>query len=248
MRERGGRNIVPLVQRNAIEHRVGARDQLGVAHPRAQHVVVHARLRLHGEAHVLGDGEPREEIRELERTAQSRAGARRRGRSRNVAPVEQHFARARSKLAGDEVEVGGLAGAVRSNDRGELAGAKCAADRVDGDMAPEADGEPARLEGGHRRAHRAARLLPSPRVAAGGGGGGGGGVVEAPPPPPPRGGGGGGGGGGGIFETPPPPTPPPPLASLVCGEKRAARSSRYSCSELAALTAYSESGPACPRS
>ena len=45
--------VAPVRERDALEHRVGARDQFGVPHPGPQHVVVHARGRLDREPHVL---------------------------------------------------------------------------------------------------------------------------------------------------------------------------------------------------
>src|SRR5262249_32376981 len=123
--------------------------QLGVPSPRAQHVVVHAGLRLYREAHILDDGETWEEIGELERAAETRARAHRRWFARDIAAIEQNLPRRRGKLAGDEIEVSGLAGAIRSDDRGQLARAKRAAHAVDGHVAAEADGEVTRFERGH---------------------------------------------------------------------------------------------------
>ena len=160
VRQRGRRNVAPVAERDALEHGVGARDQLAVAHPRAQHVVMHARGRLDRETHVLHHREAGKQIGQLKRAADAGAGARRRGQARDVAAVEQDLAGARGELSGDQVEVGRLAGAVRPDDRGQFAGAEGAAHRIDGDMAAEADGEIAGFEGGHRGAAYSVRSLP----------------------------------------------------------------------------------------
>src|SRR5262249_41620753 len=56
----------------------------------------------------------------------------------------------RLELARDQVEVGGLAGPVRSDDGRQRTPLERAADSVDGDVAAEADGQVARLECGVR--------------------------------------------------------------------------------------------------
>ena len=66
----------PVRERDALQHRVGARDQVGAPRPRAQHVVVHARGRLDREPHVLGDAEARKQVGQLERAADARRGVR----------------------------------------------------------------------------------------------------------------------------------------------------------------------------
>ena len=80
-----------------------------------------AGARLHGEAHVLEHGEVGEQIGELERAADAARRARAAPQPRDVLAVEQHRAGGRRQLARDQVEVGGLAGAVRADDRGERA-------------------------------------------------------------------------------------------------------------------------------
>src|SRR5262249_1991700 len=128
-------------------------------HPGPQHLVVHAGRRLDREAHVLHHRETGKQIGELERAPDAGAGARGRCEARDVVAVEQHVAGARGELTGDQVEIGGLAGTVRPDDRGELAGPEQAADGIDGDMTAEADGEAAGFEGGH-----AADAAPSPTL------------------------------------------------------------------------------------
>src|SRR5207249_9005055 len=65
-----------------------------------------------------------------------------------------------TQLSGDQVEIGGLAGAVRADDRRQFAGPKAAADSVDRDVAAEADGQIAGFErDGHRASYAAERAL-----------------------------------------------------------------------------------------
>ena len=116
---------------------------------------MHAGLRLDGEPHVLGDAEARKEIGQLERAAEAEPGALRRAQAGHVLPVDQDRAVGGAQLARDQVEVGRLAGAVRPDDGGELAGPEGAGDVIDRDMAAEADGQVARLE---RRRHRLLRI------------------------------------------------------------------------------------------
>src|SRR5947208_8715 len=113
---------------------------------------MHAARRLHGKADVFSDGEIGEEIRELERATQTAPGAQRSRQARQVLAVEQNLAGAGAQLPRDQIEVSGLAGAVRSDDGGELARTKRACHRVHGDMSAEADRQVARLE---MRAHAA---------------------------------------------------------------------------------------------
>ena len=160
MRQRRRSAVAPMRERDALEHRVRARDQIGVPHPWPQHVVVHAGSGLHGEAHVLGDRKARKQIGELERAAEPGSRARGRREPRDVPPVEQDLARARGKLPGDQVEVGGLARAVRPDDRGQFAGPERATHRIDGHVAAEANGEIAGFEGGHAAAARSVPYLP----------------------------------------------------------------------------------------
>src|SRR5207248_5593791 len=58
-----------------------------------------------------------------------------------VASIERDGARAGFQLAGDQVEVGGLARAVRPHDGGQRPRLEAAGDGVDRDVAAEADGQ-----------------------------------------------------------------------------------------------------------
>src|SRR5690606_1566416 len=97
----------------------------------------------------------REEVGELEGAAQPQARAARRAQAGDVAPAEAHDAGAGAQLAGDQVEVGGLAGAVGTDDRGERARMEGTAHLVDRHVAAEADREAHRLE--RRRRHERPR-------------------------------------------------------------------------------------------
>ena len=192
MRQRRRSAVAPMRERDALEHRVRARDQVGALHPRPQHVVVHAGSGLHGEAHVLGDRKARKQIGELECAAEPGSRTRGRREPRDVLPVEQDLTRARGKLPGDQVEIGGLAGAVRPDDRGQLAGPERATHRIDGHVAAEANGEIAGFEGGHG-AGRVLGAVPPPergrstREARSGGGVDLASETPSPNPPPFRG-------------------------------------------------------------
>ena len=91
--------------------------------------------------HVLQHRQAREQVGELERAAEAGAGALRRRLARQVAPAQRHRSRRRLELPGDQVEVGGLAGAVRSDDGGQRARLERAGHAVDRDVAAETDGQ-----------------------------------------------------------------------------------------------------------
>ena len=78
--------------------------------------------------------------------------------------LDEHGAGLRPQRAGDEIEQGRLAGAVRPDDGGDAIARGGEADAVDGAQAAEADREIARLE--HRRGHGGA-LRTSRRSTAG---------------------------------------------------------------------------------
>jgi hypothetical protein len=142
----GSSNIPPAAKRDRVENGAGPRDQVPARHPRPDHVVVHAAGRLHGEAHILLDAQVRKQVGELEGAAEAGAGAQRRGKSGDIGAVEQDAAAGRTELPGDQVEVGGLAGAVGADNGGQLTGTEAAADRVDRDVAAEANGQIAGFE------------------------------------------------------------------------------------------------------
>src|SRR5690606_37486133 len=125
-------------------------DQRPPARPDRQHVEPDAAARLHREAHVLHHGELREEVGELEGATEPQARAARRAQAGDVAPAEAHDAGAGAQLAGDQVEEGGLAGAVGTDDRGERARMEGTADLVDRDVTAEADRQ---ADGFERRRH-----------------------------------------------------------------------------------------------
>ena len=101
------------------------------AYPRPQHVVMHAGARLAPRAgRSPATVRLRKQIGELERAADAGAGAQRRAKPRDIGAVEQDAAAGRGELSGDQIEIGGLAGAVRADDRGQLAGAKAQLTRV----------------------------------------------------------------------------------------------------------------------
>jgi hypothetical protein len=103
---------------------------------------------------VLAHGEVAEEADVLECPGDAEAGARV-GRERgDRAPAETHLAGRRPVEPRDDVEDGGLASAVRADDREDLAGAHRQRDARDGADAAEPDGEVLDLE--EALTHRAA--------------------------------------------------------------------------------------------
>jgi hypothetical protein len=116
---------------------------------------------LHREAHVLENTEVGVEIRELERAAKTAAGALRRAEPGDVSAEQADAAVRRLQLPGDQIEVGRLAGAVGTDDRGERALTKSAGHCIDGDLPAEADGQIAGGQGGDIVVH-SATLSTSP--------------------------------------------------------------------------------------
>jgi hypothetical protein len=106
-----------------------------------EHVERLAALHLHGQPHILERAEIGKQIRELERAPQTQPRAPRGREPGDVMSVQLHGARGRRQLAGDQVEIGRLARAVRPHDRGECAGLERARHAIDGRMAAEPDGE-----------------------------------------------------------------------------------------------------------
>src|SRR6185437_17054428 len=99
------------------------------------HVVMNAGLRLGREAHVLGHTETGKKVGELKRAPEPKPGALRGAQAGDILARDQHRPAGSCELARDQVEVGGLAGAVRPDDGGELARKESARDAVDRDMA-----------------------------------------------------------------------------------------------------------------
>ena len=153
----------------AVGHRAhevaGAREQ---SHPRerridrARRIVprdAEARERAPGaphapvdhERHVLAGGELGKDLRDLEGADHAEAEDGRRRGSRHVAPGEDDAARGRRQRPGDEVEEGGLARAVRADDRAHLAPRDGEADAVHRGEAAEAPRQLPRLEEGGAR-------------------------------------------------------------------------------------------------
>src|SRR4029453_2334624 len=80
-----------------------------------------AGLGLYGEPYVVRHGQRAEDRRRLERTAEPAAGALERRQPGDVGAVETDRAPGRAEQPAHEVEQGGLARAVRSDPRQELA-------------------------------------------------------------------------------------------------------------------------------
>ena len=104
--------------------------------------------RLAGEADVLDDGQPAEEVGDLERARQAAPRSPGDRDARDVLAEERRSGRRRAQLARDEAEERRLAGAVRPDDADALGGTERERDAVDRGDAPEAADEPVDAEGG----------------------------------------------------------------------------------------------------
>src|SRR6266851_3773660 len=127
-----------------------------VQHPcRAPEVERMSELSLQRDAHVLEHREVRKYRRDLERAHEAHAGDARRRRAGDVAPLVEDAARGRLQEVRQQVETGGLAGAIGADQGMNAAAPHLEADALDGDEALEFLGEPSGLENdvvGH--AHR----------------------------------------------------------------------------------------------
>src|ERR1700685_3619228 len=92
--------------------------------------------------------EIRKQVGELKGAAETAAGALRHRQPGDVSALEQHAATARFELARDQVEISGLARAIRADNGGQRAGMKRATHCVDGEMAAETDAQVPRFKGG----------------------------------------------------------------------------------------------------
>ena len=90
-----------------------------------------------GRLQVLEYGELRKDVGSLKRASDAHAADAVRRRAGDVAAVEQHLAAIGAQMAGDQVEKGRLAGAVRPDHCGDLAGRDGEADPADGGEAGE---------------------------------------------------------------------------------------------------------------
>lgn len=143
MRQVGGRLVAPVFEPHARQQHVGALDQHPIILPAAPETDLPRSLRagLQGEPQVLMDGQPGEQLGQLEGTAQARMQARGDAQAGQVAPAQPHGTRAGAQLPRYEVEVGGLAGAIGADDGRERARRIARADVLDGRVAAEPDGE-----------------------------------------------------------------------------------------------------------
>src|SRR5438874_4127229 len=148
VRQRCGRDVALLGERDAVEIVLGPLDQLDVRAPGGEQALAGIGARLHRKAHVLQHREARKQIGQLEGAADAALGALRCAHARDVLAEELHRAAGRRELPRDQVEVGRLAGAVRADDRRERAGPKFARHAVHRDMPAEADRQAARLQYG----------------------------------------------------------------------------------------------------
>ncbi|MNT36935.1 hypothetical protein D3C72_1730480 [compost metagenome] len=142
-------------QPGAIEQGVGTLHEAAVIVPGAPEADLppaHSLLaRLQREPDVFMHAQAREQLRQLERAPQPRVHAGRCGQRGQVPSVQAHRAGGCAQLAGDEIEVRGLARAVRADDGCQAARRVGAADVVDGHVSAEPDRERLCFQHGRRR-------------------------------------------------------------------------------------------------
>src|ERR1700694_998163 len=100
---------------------------------------------LQRDAHVLEHREVRKYRRDLERAHQAHAGDTRRRRAGDVAPLVENATRGRLEEVRQQVEAGGLAGAIRADQGVNAATPHLEVDALDGDEALEFLCQPAGL-------------------------------------------------------------------------------------------------------
>jgi hypothetical protein len=105
--------------------------------------------RLGREAHVLAHREARKDVAALEGARDSLARDRVHRQAGDVLPGEEHLPRLRPQRARDEVEDRRLAGAVRADQRADLARLDAEVDLVDCHQRAEAAHQAAALKQGH---------------------------------------------------------------------------------------------------
>jgi hypothetical protein len=114
--------------------------------------------RRYRQAHVLQYRQAGEKVRQLERAAHALLCALGGFQRRHVLAEEIDAPRAGAQFPGNQVEERGLAGAVRTHDRGQHVAFEAAGHRVDGHVPAEPDAQLPCFQGGfRRRLHRRAR-------------------------------------------------------------------------------------------
>ena len=116
--------------------------------------------RLHGDAHVLEGARAGQDVRHLVGAGDRLPGDRVRRQARDILAVEDDAAARRPQHAGQAVEEGALAGAVRSDERAHLAPADGEAHPVERGEAAEPHREALRPQQGAVRRRGAARAHP----------------------------------------------------------------------------------------
>ena len=135
--EIAGHLVARVVEADGLQQLLGARRQRVERRQRAPELHVQTLRPLQRDPHIVEHGEVRKDRGDLERTHQ--AHARHLGRRRGGDVLAEKFdpAGARRQELGEQVEDRGLAGAVRPDQRLDLAGIDVEVDAVDGDEAAE---------------------------------------------------------------------------------------------------------------
>ncbi len=132
-----GGGLVVLLQPDVIQQGAGAVVEMAQQPFGAPEVVGRAALALQRQAHVLQRGQMREHGGDLERPHQAEPGDLRRLHAGDVAAVVADGAAGRLQELGEQVEGGGLAGAVGADQGMDGAGHHAQVDVVHGDKAAE---------------------------------------------------------------------------------------------------------------
>ena len=170
MAELGDDDVGAAGKSYACERRASGRAQLSLAARVAPEAKGVTGMGLHGERHVVEDREIEEQRGDLERAGEAELAAAKNRQTRDIAAREADASRVGRDLAGELANQRGLAGAVRSDDRVQLALRNGERNRVGGNHAAEAlaeifDFQERVSHGAPRRADRQCRRARTARPA-----------------------------------------------------------------------------------
>src|SRR4029077_1013889 len=163
VRQGGGRLRREVVEAERGEAVVGASLARPEQGPPPDQAEVAAGAELDRDPDVLQHRELREDAGDLEGAGDAPPETGGRGERGHVVAAKEHAARGRRQQSGDEVKQRGLAGAVRADDRAQLARLYREVDPGHGLQGPEGAAEPPRFQQrGHARARRRRAVPTSP--------------------------------------------------------------------------------------